>query len=63
MKKWDLYTSRELKPAGWLRDQLLVQAQGLSGHLHEVWPDVRNSAWIGGDRDSWERVPYWLDGF
>ncbi len=63
MKKWDLYTSRELKPAGWLRDQLLVQAKGLSGHLHEVWPDVRNSAWIGGGRDSWERVPYWLDGF
>jgi hypothetical protein len=25
--------------------------------------DVRDSRWIGGDRDGWERVPYWLDGF
>ena len=63
MNKWDLFTMRELKPAGWLKDQLLIQAQGLNGHLHEIWPDVRDSAWIGGDRDSWERVPYWLDGF
>ena len=63
MKRWEFYTSRELKPEGWLRDQLLLQARGLNGHLHEVWPDVRDSAWIGGDRDSWERVPYWLDGF
>ena len=28
-----------------------------------MWPDVRDSAWIGGDREGWERVPYWLDGF
>ncbi|MCR4621656.1 MAG: glycoside hydrolase family 127 protein [Clostridiales bacterium] len=63
MGKWRFYTSKELKPAGWLRDQLTIQANGLSGHLHEVWPDVRDSAWIGGDRDAWERVPYWLDGF
>ena len=27
-----------------------------------MWPDVRDSAWIGGDREGWERVPYWLDG-
>lgn len=27
------------------------------------WPDIRESAWIGGSRDGWERVPYWLDGF
>lgn len=28
-----------------------------------MWPDVRDSAWIGGSREGWERVPYWLDGF
>ena len=24
---------------------------------------MRDSAWIGGQYSSWERVPYWLDGF
>ncbi len=57
------YTAKELKPAGWLRRQLEIQAEGLSGNLDKVWPDVRDSAWIGGDREGWERVPYWLDGF
>lgn len=63
MKKWNFYTSKELKPQGWLRRQLEIQAEGLSGNLHKVWPDVRDSAWIGGNREGWERVPYWLDGF
>ncbi len=54
---------RDIKPQGWLRRQLEIQAAGLSGHLDKIWPDVRDSAWIGGDREGWERVPYWLDGF
>ncbi len=53
----------EFTPKGWLYDQLKIQAEGLSGNLHKVWPDVRDSAWIGGTKDGWERVPYWLDGF
>ena len=63
MRKWNFYTSKEIKPQGWLRDQLILQANGLCGNLDKVWPDVRDSAWIGGDREGWERVPYWLDGF
>ena len=63
MNKWDFYTAKELRPAGWLRRQLEIQAKGLGGNLHKVWPDVRDSAWIGGKREGWERVPYWLDGF
>lgn len=62
-KKFDFFTHGEIKPAGWLKRQLEIQAQGLSGNLHKVWPDVRDSKWIGGDREGWERVPYWLDGF
>jgi DUF1680 family protein len=34
----------------------------MAGHLDEFWPDVRDSAWIGGAGDGWERGPYWLDG-
>ena len=37
-----------IKPAGWLRDQLRIQANGLSGHLDEFWPDIKDSAWFGG---------------
>ena len=63
MKKWNFYTSNEIKPEGWLRRQLEIQAESLSGNLDKVWRDVRDSAWIGGDAEGWERVPYWLDGF
>ena len=63
MKKWSFYTTNEIKPVGWMRRQLEIQAAGLSGNLDKMWPDVRDSAWIGGDREGWERVPYWLDGF
>lgn len=63
MNKWNLYTTKEIKPEGWMKRQLQIQAQGLSGNLHKIWPDIRESAWIGGEREGWERVPYWLDGF
>lgn len=52
-----------IKPRGWLLNQLKVQANGLSGHLDEFWPDVGpNNGWLGGDGDAWERGPYYLDG-
>ncbi|MEJ7619045.1 MAG: hypothetical protein WKF30_19175, partial [Pyrinomonadaceae bacterium] len=52
-----------IKPRGWLRRQLQIQAAGLSGHLDEIWPDVgSNSAWLGGTGEGWERGPYYADG-
>ncbi len=52
-----------IRPKGWLRTQLEIQAKGLSGHLDEFWPDVGpQNGWLGGDGDSWERGPYFLDG-
>ena len=51
-----------IRPGGWLARQLRIQADGLSGHLDEFWPDVKDSRWFGGDSESWERAPYWLDG-
>lgn len=51
-----------IRPAGWLRRQLRIQADGLSGHLDEFWPDIAQSGWIGGAAEGWERGPYWLDG-
>lgn len=61
--EFSFLTTKEIKPEGWLRRQLEIQAEGLSGHLDLIWPDIRDSKWIGGDKDGWERVPYWLDGF
>lgn len=52
-----------IRPAGWLRAQLQIQANGLGGHLDETWADVGpNSGWLGGTGESWERGPYFLDG-
>ena len=52
-----------IRPTGWLRSQLQIQAAGLGGHLDETWADVgSNSGWLGGTGESWERGPYFLDG-
>ena len=52
-----------IRPTGWLRSQLEIQANGLGGHLDETWADVGpNSGWLGGTGESWERGPYFVDG-
>ena len=38
-----------IKPRGWLQSQLRIQADGLTGHIDEFWPDLGpTSAWLGG---------------
>ena len=52
-----------VKPRGWLLSQCRLQAAGLTGHLEEFWPDLGPSnMWLGGEREGWERAPYYLDG-
>lgn len=51
-----------IEPRGWLQRQLRIQADGLSGHLDDFWPDIAQSQWFGGKAEGWERAPYWLDG-
>lgn len=52
-----------IKPAGWLKNQLEIQASGMTGMLEEYWSDVGpNNGWLGGNGDGWERGPYYLDG-
>ncbi len=51
-----------VQPAGWLEDELEIQAAGLTGHLDEFWEDLVNSGWRGKGGESWERGPYYLDG-
>lgn len=53
-----------IKPLGWLKEMLLRQKNGATGHLDELYPTVMNhrNGWLGGDGDQWERGPYWIDG-
>lgn len=52
-----------VKPLGWLKRQLRVQADGQTGHLDQFWPSLdATSGWLGGTGESWERGPYYLDG-
>ncbi len=53
-----------IHPRGWLDDELRRMAAGMTGHLDEWYPEVAGprNAWLGGDGDTWERGPYWIDG-
>ena len=53
----------KVRPEGWLKRQLEIQMQGLSGQLYDLWDTVGSySGWLGGSGDGWERAPYYLDG-
>lgn len=60
---YEYFSAKEVTPIGWMKNQLETQLSGLSGHLCDFWPDISDCAWIGGSHDSWERTPYWLDGY
>lgn len=57
-----------VQPAGWLRHQLELEADGFTGHLHEItkWCKLDGNAWVsktGEGQYGWEEAPYWLKGF
>ena len=57
-----------IKPHGWLRKDLRLQADGFHGHLEEISPFLKKkgNAWLsptGKGSHGWEEVPYWLKGF
>lgn len=53
-----------IKPQGWLKEMLVRQKNGATGHMDELYPQVmgERNGWLGGDGDQWERGPYWIDG-
>ena len=57
-----------VKPEGWLKEYLLRQKNGLTGHLGEIsaWLQKDGNAWLSQDGKGdwgWEEVPYWLKGY
>ena len=57
-----------VRPGGWLRKQMELQAAGFHGHLGELSDFMKkeNNAWLnpqGQGQHGWEEVPYWLKGF
>ena len=60
---FQLLPAGSIRPSGWLKRQLEVQAAGLGGRVDETWPDLGpDSGWLGGKGESWERGPYFVDG-
>src|SRR6187402_2997832 len=55
-------------PGGWLRRQMELQRDGLTGKLGEisVWLSKKDNAWLAKDgkgKYGWEELPYWLKGY
>jgi len=53
-----------IAPKGWLRHQLQLMADGMTGRLREVSEWLRDdSGWLTLKKRGWEEEPYWLKGF
>ncbi|KAJ6497537.1 hypothetical protein C8R45DRAFT_983301 [Mycena sanguinolenta] len=55
----------QIRPTGWLFDQLMVQTNGLAGHEHEFYKWVADTDWVGGSAAySYleEAGSYWFNG-
>ncbi len=57
-----------ITPGGWVRHQLELERDGMTGHLEEIspWLDFTKSSWAdpqGRGKFGWEEMPYWLKGY
>ncbi|ORY15936.1 duf1680 domain-containing protein [Clohesyomyces aquaticus] len=54
-----------IKPLGWFKDQLQLEAEGLSGNMFDFYRFVHDAKWIGGSTEYSaldEASPYWFNG-
>ena len=54
MGKLEKLKLTEIHPEGWLKRQLQIQMNGLTGKLYDIWDSVGSySGWLGGTGESW----------
>ena len=62
----DVLPLGSVRPEGFLRDRLVRQAEGLTGHAEELYDDIGKSDWLTGGKSggmyAWERGPYYAKG-
>ncbi|KAL3419815.1 duf1680 domain containing protein [Phlyctema vagabunda] len=61
---YDILPIGDVKPEGWMLDQLQLQGSGLSGNLFTFYRYVQNSLWLGGTEEYselHEAAPYWYN--
>jgi uncharacterized protein len=54
-----------VKPGGWLKRELQIQADGITGHMDEFYHLLTDNGWLGkkGPKfHSYQWAPYYLDG-
>ncbi|MBN1845005.1 MAG: glycoside hydrolase family 127 protein [Sedimentisphaerales bacterium] len=66
--RWIALPVGSIEPAGWVREFLHRQRDGLTGHLGRIseWLQKPGNAWLskeGKGRWGWEELPYWLKGY
>ncbi|QRV72340.1 glycoside hydrolase family 127 protein [Ceratobasidium sp. AG-Ba] len=55
----------QIKPTGWLQNQLNIQANGLAGNLNVFYPLITQGSWTGGTKNYSnlnEAGSYWYNG-
>ena len=57
----------QVRATGWLKNQLLLQAENVTKHFEKLSPDCKSdgedrSGWLGGTGESWERGTYYTRG-
>lgn len=53
-----------VQPRGWLKHQLNLMVEGMTGRLSELSAFLEpENGWFGGDNQGWEEQPYWFRGF
>ncbi len=65
--KFSLLPPGQVQANGWLKNQLLLQAEHVTKHFEELSPDCKSegddrSGWLGGSGENWERGTYYVRG-
>lgn len=61
-KKYKVLPLGSVRPSGYLKTQMFLQAKNLTGNMELYDEFGSNSGWLGGSGEGWERGPYYVRG-